>query len=60
MTPGIVMRLFGWIFSLTFGGLGVFMLAESFLRNGSLAAYALLFLGIATGIAWTLDHSPKR
>ena len=42
-----------------FGGLGVFFLYHSF-AVPAVSAYALIFLGSATAIVWSAQHSDKR
>ena len=42
-----------------FGGLGVFFLYHSF-AVPAVSAYALIFLGSATAIVWSTQHSKHR
>jgi hypothetical protein len=55
MTPAAMLRLGAQTLCLAFGGLGVFMLHLSF-YNGQLASYALLWLAVATVLAWALGR----
>ncbi len=45
--------------SSVFGGLGVFFLYHSF-AVPAVRAYALIFLGSATAIVWSAQHSSGR
>jgi hypothetical protein len=45
--------------SSVFGGLGVFFLYHSF-AVPAVSAYALIFLGSATAIVWSAQHSNRR
>lgn len=55
MLDTVVLRGALQAFSTMFGSLGVFFLYLSFLRP-ALAVYALVFLGTASGIVWSLPQ----
>jgi hypothetical protein len=53
MLPLMVMRAALWAMSMLFGGLGIFLLYHS-ISNPILSAYALIFIGSASAIVWSL------
>jgi putative Mn2+ efflux pump MntP len=55
----VVMRAALWAMSMLFGGLGIFFLYHS-LSNPILSAYALIFIGCASAIVWSLRPRQTR
>ena len=55
----VVMRAALWAMSMLLGGLGIFFLYHSF-SNPILSAYALIFIGSASAIVWSLRPHQTR
>ena len=61
MLASVVMRAALQAMSMLFGGLGIFFLYYSFSSDPGLSAYALIFIGSASAIVWSLNpHQTRR
>ena len=60
MLASVVMRAALQAMSMLFGGLGIFFLYYSFSSDPGLSAYALIFIGSASAIVWSLNPHQTR